>query len=172
MKQTSFKLYSAVLSLLFYNSLLAQSPISQLNQYKQISDQVYFYIQTDRPFYEPNEQLWFTVWIVNASKFIPTTKDFLVTVNLKNVKGEIIYTNKQYLNGYCINGVFNLPNKGGLYYLDVQSDYHSQFYPNLKSSKEIQIQNIEYSPILFENNLDKNAYMLNDSLILKSIIKN
>ncbi len=165
-------LYIAVLSILIYNSALSQNPINQLNQYKQHCDQDFYYIQTDRPFYEPNEQLWFTAWVINSGKLNPSKSDFIITVNLKNAKGEIIKSNKQYLNGYCASGTFILPEKGGLYYLEVQSDYHSQFYPNIKHSKEIQIQNIEYSPILFENKLDKNAYMLNDSLILKIIVKN
>ena len=77
----------------------ASQTVSQLKQYVAERPQEKLFIHLDKPFYAQTDDIWFKVYLVEATNHLPR-KDALVYVELVDVVGNVVATrNIQVLDG-------------------------------------------------------------------------
>lgn len=164
----------ALFQLLFFIPvlLLSQSSINVLQKYNSAVGNEFIYVQSDRPFYEPNETVWFSAWVLDSRSLESSKLSSTIHFEIKDPKGNVIHTiisdNKE---GSATNK-FQLPDIGGIYTIEAYSDYSIFLDSNYRAKREIQVQNIQYSSVLFDINLNQNMYNGNDSVVVQATIKN
>lgn len=116
------------------------------------------YLQFDKTFYEPGEDIWFTAYVRDAQSFEASNKSAVVYVEFLNPKGSV----EQQLTliaqeGYA-GGSFSLPEnlKGGLYTIKA----YTKWQKNTKAffEREITIQKAVLPNLNMKLNFNRKAY--------------
>ncbi|MBC7862526.1 MAG: hypothetical protein IAF38_06080, partial [Bacteroidia bacterium] len=158
---------------IFFSLFLALSVSSQtkddlakkLAGHKEIEKSEKIYIQTDRPFYSPGEEVWFKVYVVNAD-VKPTEQSKVVFLDVLNPQGQKQQEIVMNLNQNGTWGSFVLPATGGIYSLKAHTSWMLNMGENYCGKKEIQVQNVVYREILLKTDIDKKAYSNNDKVLV------
>ncbi|NIJ45523.1 hypothetical protein FHR24_001991 [Wenyingzhuangia heitensis] len=103
------------------------------------------YIQTDKPFYSTDEDLWFSTYLVNGITHQKTDKSKVVHVELINAKDSIVSKRKLFFNNTIASGDFKINKnwKPGTYILRAYTKYMQNQSSDYFFQKEIPIYNIE-----------------------------
>jgi alpha-2-macroglobulin-like protein len=143
---------------------------AQNNLLNEMHNEELVYVQTDRPFYEAGEEVWYTVWLLN-SKYQFSDLSSHLRIILKDPKGNELTSQSFFNTKSTTGGKFVLPKIGGIYTIEVAPSHSNSVFPNTIYKREFQVQNIEYVDFLFDINLDKNIYSKSDSVMVTGNVK-
>ncbi|NMH89751.1 TonB-dependent receptor plug domain-containing protein [Flavivirga algicola] len=102
------------------------------------------YVQTDKPFYATDDDIWYTAYLVNGITHKRSDKSRVIYVELINDKDSILIKKQLYTNDVSVAGDFKLK-KGmvpGNYMLRAYTNYMRNENPDYFFQKQIPIWNI------------------------------
>ncbi|MCB9260923.1 MAG: hypothetical protein H6607_00895 [Flavobacteriales bacterium] len=150
---------SKLLALLLFCVIVSFT--QDLNQSRYESDKLF--VSTDRYFFEPGEQLYYTVFVTNEENKVQD-QHTMIKVLLQDGQGNTIDS----MVSQCTNGrfsqMFNLPQKGGIYYIKALTRWQLNDKKQHLFSKEIFVQNTVKKHFFIAQKLDKNSYSAGDNL--------
>ncbi len=118
------------------------------------------YVQLDKPFYKPGENIWFTAFVRESNFFNPSTKSDIVYVELIDPKGNISTKHTLIAKAGIAKGDFQLESNapGGIYKVKAytlwqENDVHSQAF-----IKTIQVQNVVLPRLKMKLDFLRKAY--------------
>jgi hypothetical protein len=118
------------------------------------------YVQCDKPFYNPGETIWFSVFIRDAATFKASTKSDIVYAELINPKGSVEKTLSLIAKKGIASGDFTLTDDipGGLYTLKAYSNWQKNDPDPAFFVKEIQVQDVVLPRLKMKLDFEKKAY--------------
>jgi hypothetical protein len=127
------------------------------------------YLALDKPFYEPGETIWFSIFIRDGETLKPSQKSDIVHVELLNPKGTVEKT----LNLIARKGIsgadFNLPAEaaGGLYKIRAYTNWMKNEGEHTSFEREIQVQELVLPNLKMKLDFEKKAFGAGDEVIAK-----
>jgi hypothetical protein len=127
------------------------------------------YMQFDKPFYEPGETMWFSVFVREGTTLKPSRKSDIVHVELINPKGGVEKT----LNLIAKDGMaaadFSLDKEvaGGLYKVKAYTNWMKNDGAENALTKEIQVQEVVLPNLKMKMDFEKKAFGAGDEVIAK-----
>lgn len=153
----------------FYQNLSAQileSIGQKYTRYDSVAVQEKVYVQTDRTLYEPEEEIWFKVFVTNAE-------------NAPSIRGKQVYAELYSPNGSILDkltlrnargqasGSFKLKKDavGGLYKLRVYTHWMQNFEESAYFEKDLTVQKVVFPEVLMQLNFEREAYGAGDQVV-------
>ncbi|MFI5148303.1 MAG: MG2 domain-containing protein [Bacteroidia bacterium] len=137
-----------------YNTLLPQDRV---------------YVDFDKPFYEPGETMWLSVFVRDGQSLKPSHKSDIVHVELLNPKGTVEKT----LNLIATDGIaaadFQLDKEilGGMYKVRAYTNWMKNEGQDNVFQKDIQVQDIVLPNLKMKLDFEKKAFGAGDEVIAK-----
>lgn len=127
------------------------------------------YVHTDKPFYEPGEDIWFATYVRNGENFKATHQSGIVHVELLNPKGGIEKKISLILKNGKSSGDFNLDKEcaGGLYKLKAYTNWMKNEGEENAFIKEIQVQDVVLPNLKMKLDFLKKSYGAGDEVAAK-----
>jgi hypothetical protein len=118
------------------------------------------YVQCDKPFYNPGETIWFSVFIRDAATFKASTKSDIVYAELINPKGSVEKVLTLIAKKGIASGDFTIADDlpGGLYTLKAYSNWQKNDPDPAFFIKEIQVQDVVLPRLKMKLDFEKKAY--------------
>ncbi len=118
------------------------------------------YVQSDKPFYNPGETIWFSVFIRDAATFKASTKSDIVYAELINPKGSVEKMLTLIAKKGIASGDFSLADDipGGIYTLKAHSSWQKNDPDPAFFIKEIQVQDVVLPRLKMKLDFEKKAY--------------
>jgi alpha-2-macroglobulin-like protein len=172
-----FRWLSALFSLLLMGLLASfQLPfddgfLSQLRQqldgYNRTFPQEKIYLQIDKPFYKPGEDIWLSAFVVSGPEQQPTTVSQVIYVELINPKGGIEKNLSLPLVKGRTLGDFALEEAapGGLYKIRAYSQWMKNAGEASFFEKTIQVQKVLTPRLLLKLDFDRKAYGPSETVV-------
>jgi len=162
----------------FYQAALENDFIKalhkRLNAYNDHLPEDRIYLQTDKPFYEPGDDIWITGFIRDGITLKPSTKSDIISVELLNPRGTV----EKKINIIAKNGKaagdFKLEKEalGGLYKIRAYSNWMKNNGEDGFFTKEIQVQDIVLPNLKMKLDFEKKAFGAGDEVIAKLELNN
>lgn len=118
------------------------------------------YVQLDKPFYKPGEDIWLNVFVLNSNTHQPSLISDVVYVDLVDPKGNTASTLELVVQEGTAHGDFKLAElaPGGLYKILAYTKWMKNFGNEVFFKKEIQVQRILTPRLLLKLDYDKESY--------------
>ncbi|MEH0155845.1 MG2 domain-containing protein [Limibacter armeniacum] len=148
-----------LLSFVFFQSDPFDKMIAKLAAYTEALPQEKIYVQMDKPFYKPGDNIWLSVFLVNEMDHLPSTQSQIANIELVDPKGET-----KNLRLICNNGRgkadFKLPSNapGGLYKIKAHTQWMKNFPDEYFFEKSFQVQAITKPNVLLSLDFERKAY--------------
>lgn len=144
-----------------------------LKQYHSNYPEEKVYLQLDKPFYKPGEDIWFNVFVLNSNTHKPTSISDVVYVELIDPKGNTSKLDLVVREGTA-HGDFALQPSapGGLYQLRAYTHWMKNFGNDNFFKKEIQVQRIVTPRLLLKMDFEKESYGAGEQVSAKLTITN
>jgi len=100
------------------------------------------YVQTDKPIYNPNDTVWYKIWMLQGGTLFPTEKSRIVYIDLINEQNYVVESKQYIVNTGNSNGEFILPKefqKSGLYRIRAYTRWQKNFGDSAYFEKVIPI---------------------------------
>lgn len=138
----------------------------QLNSYNASYPEEKVYVKTDKPFYKPGEDIWFTAFVLNSNTHQATHVSEVVYVDLIDSKGNIASHLELLVQEGTAHGDYTIPSStpGGLYQLRAYTQWMKNFGDENFFKKEIQIQRIITPRLLLKLEFEREAYGKGDTV--------
>lgn len=153
-------------------SFAQSNPIKAMNHYGAVVKDEFVYIQTDRPFYEPYEMVYLNVFVVDNQTKKYSNQSSGINIEVYDPAGIKIKSASLALNNEKVYFEFLTGSSGGFYKIKVKTPYTTFIDSTAFFEKEIQVQDIKYTQVLMDLELDKIAYNRGDLLGVKGLVKN
>jgi len=130
------------------------------------------YLSSDKPFYEPGETIWLSVFVRDGQSLKPSRKSDIVHIELLNPKGAI----EKKLNLVATDGIaaadFALDKEaaGGIYKIRAYTNWMKNAGADNVFQKEIQVQDIILPNLKMKLDFEKKAFGAGDEVIAKLIL--
>ena len=140
---------------------------ARLKVYNQTYPQEKLYLQFDKPFYKPGEDLWFNAFVLNSNTHLPTSISDVLYVELIDPKGNVTSKLELLIDKGTTHGDFALEDNapGGLYKIRAYTQWMKNFGEKAFFKKEIQVQRIITPRLLLKLDFEKEAYGPGDTVI-------
>lgn len=147
---------------------------SKLLAYNESYPEEKVYVQTDKPFYKPGEDIWFNVSVLNSNSHHPTTISDVVYVELIDPKGNVASKVNLVVVDGTAHGDFSIPETmpGGLYHIQAFTNWMKNFGDKNVFRKEIQVQRIITPRLLLKLDFERESYGSGDVVSAKLTINN
>lgn len=125
------------------------------------------YLQTDKPFYQPGEDIWLTALVREGSSLKASSKSDIVHVELISPKGSVekkislIGKNGKAMGDFSLDADLN----GGLYKLRAYTEWMRNEGENRCFEKEIQVQQVILPKLKMKLDFEKKAYGAGDEVV-------
>jgi len=142
--------------------------INKLTTFYQNNSFEKIYLQTDKPFYKPGEDIWFSTFLTCRAN-MPSDISNVMYVNLINPKGSIEKT----LKLVCLNGKgkgdFHLDEAapGGIYKIEAYTNWLKNWGNDYYFTKEIQVQNVLLPTLLMTLDFEHKGYGAGEKVTAK-----
>ena len=142
---------------------------SKLSAYQQKLPEDRVYVQFDKPFYEPGDNIWFTTYVRDGQTMKASNKSDIVHVEFLNPKGTI----EKSINIIAKNGVaagdFTLDAEalGGMYKVRAYTNWMKNEGVDNAFEKELQVQDIVLPNLKMKLDFEKKAFGAGDEVIAK-----
>jgi alpha-2-macroglobulin-like protein len=132
------------------------------------------YLQFDKPFYKPGEDIWFNAFVLNSNSHKPTTISDVVYVELIDPKGNVSTRLELIIREGTAYGDFKLEDvaPGGLYTVRAFTQWMKNFGAENIFSKQIQVQRIITPRLLLKLDYEKESYGADDEVKAKLTVRN
>ena len=141
----------------------------KLNAYRTHLPEDRVYLQTDKPFYEPGDDIWFSALVREGASLKPSAKSDIVTVELLNPKGTV----EKKINIIARNGKaagdFSIDKEalGGLYKIRAYTNWMKNEGEENAFVKEIQVQDVVLPNLKMKLDFERKAFGAGDEVIAK-----
>lgn len=127
------------------------------------------YLQTDKPFYEPGDDIWFSALVRDGASLKASSKSDIIYVELISPKGTVEKKISLVGRNGKASGDFALDKEitGGLYKLRAYTQWMKNEGENSCFEKEIQIQNVILPKLKMKLDFEKKAFGAGDEVIAK-----
>ncbi|HEX8515455.1 MAG TPA: MG2 domain-containing protein [Bacteroidia bacterium] len=148
---------------------LIRSLKKKLVSYNEQMPQDRIYLQFDKPMYEPGDNIWFSVFIRDASTMKASSKSDIIHVEFLNPKGTVEKT----INIIARNGVaagdlsLDADALGGLYKVRAYTNWMKNEGPENYFVKELQVQDVILPNLKMKLDFEKKAFGPGDEVIAK-----
>lgn len=145
-----------------------------LRQYHSNYPEEKVYLQLDKPFYKPGEDIWFNVFVLNSNTHKPTAISDVVYVELIDPKGNITSRLDLVVREGTAHGDFSLQHSaaGGLYQVRAYTRWMKNFGKDNFFTKKIQVQRILTPRLLLKMDFEKESYGAGEQVSAKLNITN
>ncbi len=141
----------------------------KLNAYNAHLPEDRVYLQTDKPFYEPGDDIWFSALVRDGITLKASDKSDIVSVELINPKGTV----EKKINLIAKNGKaagdFSLDKEalGGLYKLRAYTNWMKNTGEDNYFEKELQVQEVVLPNLKMKLDFERKAFGAGDEVIAK-----
>lgn len=141
----------------------------KLNDYTTHLPEDRVYVQTDKPFYSPGEDIWFSALVREGTGLKPSLKSDILTVELISPKGTVEKKINLIARHGKTAGDFNLDKEaiGGLYKIRAYTNWMKNEGSEYYFEKEIQVQDIVLPHLKMKLDFEKKAFGAGDEVIAK-----
>ncbi len=124
------------------------------------------YVQLDKPFYKPGEDIWFNAFLLNRMTHRPSTISDVVYTELIDPKGNVAARLELYQRAGSCRGDFKLAESaaGGLYKIKAYTNWMLNFDSTTIFTKDIQVQRVITPRLLLKLKFEKEAYGAGDEV--------
>ncbi len=131
------------------------------------------YLQTDKPFYKPGEDIWLRAFVVDGMTHKPTGVSNIIYVELVNPKGGVEKQLTLPVTEGGAGGDFTLEESapGGLYKVRAYSKWMKNFGEDVFFEKEIQVQKVLTPRLLLKFDFERKAYGPSDRVVADFEVK-
>ena len=130
------------------------------------------YIQLDKPFYKPGEDIWFNVTVLDGTTHQPTMSE-VVYVELRDPKGSLVSKLDLVIEEGAAKGDFLLEaTAGGIYTLKAYTRWSRNFKDRKPLERKIQVQRIITPRILLRLDFDRESYGTSDAVTVDLDVQN
>lgn len=157
----------------YYQSALENDFIKELKDkltaYNKVSPEDRLYMQLDKPFYEPGDDIWFSAYIRDGITLKSSNKSDIIHVELINPKGTV----EKKINIIAKNGKaagdFSIDKEalGGLYKIRAYTNWMKNESADNAFVKDIQVQEIILPNLKMKLDFEKKAFGAGDEVIAK-----
>jgi alpha-2-macroglobulin-like protein len=139
----------------------------KLSEYHRNFPEEKVYVQFDKPFYKPGEDIWFNVFLINSNTHKPSTISDVVYVELIDPKGNVAAKVELVVREGSANGDFVIEESmpGGIYRVRAFTQWMKNFGENNFFKKDIQVQRIITPRLLLKLDYQKEAYGSSDQVV-------
>jgi alpha-2-macroglobulin-like protein len=132
------------------------------------------YVQLDKPFYKPGEDVWFNVFVLNSNTHKPTQISDVVYVELIDPKGNVASKLDLVVREGTAHGDFSLVSSvpGGMYQIRAYTSWMKNFGNENFFKKDIQVQRIITPRFLLKLDYAKESYGSGDQVSATLSIRN
>lgn len=161
---TPVSYYQAVLENDFTKSLK-----KKLNEYYAHAPEDRVYLQLDKPFYSPGDDIWFSAYVRDGLSLKPSNKSDIVHIELISPKGTI----EKRINVIAKNGkaagdfVIDKEALGGMYKIRAYTNWMKNEGKDNMFEKELQVQDVVLPNLKMKLDFEKKAFGAGDEVIAK-----
>jgi TonB-dependent SusC/RagA subfamily outer membrane receptor len=139
---------------------------TQLKTYTKLHPEEKVYLQFDKPFYKPGEDIWFNVFLLDGTTHRTSGVSDVVYVELKDPKGNTVHTLTLFVNDGTAKGDFKLEASGlgGLYTVIAYTRWMKNSGEESFFKKELPVQKIITPRMLLKLDFEKEAYGRGDEV--------
>jgi hypothetical protein len=153
----------------FYHNLSAQileSIGQKYTRYDSIAVQEKVYVQTDRTLYEPDEEIWFKVFVTNAEN-APSIQSKQVYAELYSPNGSILdkLTLRNARGQASGSFELNINAVGGIYKLRVYTHWMQNFGESTYFEKDLTVQKVVFPEVLMQLDFEREAYGAGEEVV-------
>jgi alpha-2-macroglobulin-like protein len=147
---------------------------ARLNKYNSEYPEEKIYLQFDKPFYKPGEDIWFNAFILNSNSHKPTNLSEVLYVDLADPKGNIVSHLELIINDGTTRGDFkiNAQDLGGIYKVQAYTNWMKNFNNVSSFKKDIQVQRVITPRLLLKLDFEREAYGPGDSVVAELTARN
>lgn len=142
---------------------------TKLNAYQQKLPEDRLYVQFDKPFYEPGDNIWFATFVRDGQTMKASNKSDIVHVEFLNPKGTI----EKSINIIAKNGVaagdfvLDAEALGGMYKVRAYTNWMKNEGNDNVFEKEVQVQDVVLPNLKMKLDFEKKAFGAGDEVIAK-----
>lgn len=142
---------------------------NKLSIYQQKAPEDRIYVQFDKPFYEPGDNIWFTTYIRDGQTMKASSKSDIVHVEFLNPKGSIEKTINLIAKNGVAAGDFALDAEalGGIYKVRAYTNWMKNEGAENTFEKELQVQEVILPNLKMKLDFEKKAFGAGDEVIAK-----
>ena len=125
------------------------------------------YVQTDKTYYKPGENIWYKAFLMNATDNTASMVSDIMYVELTDPWGNVVTKRTHNFIGGTCNGDITLSQDiaGGLYKLTAYTSWMKNWGENAVFTKDITIQKVITPRLLLKLDFEKRAYGPGDKVI-------
>lgn len=140
---------------------------SKLTEFNQRYPEERVYLQFDKTWYKPGEDIWFKAYLVNGSNLTPSSISTVLYVELVDPRGTVIKKAELFVEEGTTHGDFALDASiaGGLYTMRAFTRWMQNFPEENYFTKEVTVQKVITPRLLLTLDFEKKAYGKNDVVI-------
>ncbi len=133
---------------------------SKLREYNNNYPEEKIYLQFDKPFYKPGEDIWFNAFVLNSNTHKPSLTSEVVYVELVDPKGNVASQLSLVVKEGTAHGDFALLENapGGLYQVRAYTQWMKNFGEESLFKKEIQVQRVTTPRLLLKLDYEKESF--------------
>lgn len=176
----SFRLIPALLLISFSGFRIIEDSVfikklkESLTSYNKNYPEEKVYVQLDKPFYKPGEDIWFNAFVLNSNTNTPGNISDVVYVELIDPKGNVASRLDLVIQEGTAHGDFALQPSapGGIYQVRAYTRWMKNFGKDNFFSKKIQIQRVVTPRLLLKMDYEKESYGPGELVTAKLTITN
>ncbi len=159
----------AVVSVFFFGFRIADGDfIQQLRVKLAAFNKTYaderVYLQFDKTFYKPGEDIWYKAYVLDGSTLAPSLTSTVLYVELIDPRGSVIKKSELFVEEGTSHGDFAIQSNmaGGLYTIRAYTRWMHNFQEEAFFSKQIPVQSVVTPRLLLKLDFERKAYGKND----------
>jgi alpha-2-macroglobulin-like protein len=132
------------------------------------------YLQFDKPFYKPGENIWFNAFVLDGVTHKPSAISDVLYVDLKDPKGTMVTSLTLFIKDGTTKGDFTLDEKfpGGMYTVVAYTRWLENWGEEVYFKKDVQVQRVITPRLLMKLDFEKEAYGRGDKVSATLIVNN
>ncbi|MBA3665030.1 MAG: hypothetical protein H0W61_12590 [Bacteroidetes bacterium] len=156
--------YQAVMDNEFIRSIK-----EKLTEYNQKLPEDRVYLQLDKPFYEPGDDIWFSAYIRDGGSLKPSGKSDIVHIELINPKGTVEKKISVVAKNGKAAGDFSIDKEalGGLYKIRAYTNWMKNEGEDNAFVKDLQVQDVVLPALKMKLDFEKKAFGAGDQVVAK-----
>jgi hypothetical protein len=141
----------------------------KLTEYNQKLPEDRIYLQLDKPFYEPGDDIWFSAYVRDGLSLKPSTKSDIVHIELINPKGTVEKKISVIAKNGKAAGDFSIDKEalGGLYKIRAYTNWMKNEGEKNAFEKDLQVQDVVLPALKMKLDFDRKAFGAGDEVVAK-----
>jgi hypothetical protein len=139
----------------------------KLDKYNTHAPEDRVYLQFDKPFYNPGDDIWFSAYVRDGKTMRKSTKSDILYVDFINPKGNVQQKMKLVAHDGVAKGDFHLDTEalGGMYKVKAYTKWQENNKDGFVFEKELQVQNVVLPNLKMKLDFDRKAFGAGDDVV-------